>query len=153
METHNLDILKIHQFFSHTSFKLYSWTHMPHTFPTKWHLPFYWGSGISMRNSFSWSVSMWKVKAKINIHCISCFSKNRELVRNFIHPSSSQKRSQTLILRGSSGKESTCQCRRPKRHGFDSWVGMIPWRRAWQPTPVFLPGQSHEQRGVVGYSP
>ena len=36
---------------------------------------------------------------------------------------------------------------------FDSWVGMIPWRRKWQPTPVFLPGDSHGQRRWVGYSP
>ena len=36
---------------------------------------------------------------------------------------------------------------------FDSWVGKIPWRRAWQPTPVFLPGESHGQRSLVGYSP
>ena len=32
------------------------------------------------------------------------------------------------------------------------WVGMIPWRRAWQPTPVFLPGESHGQRSLMGYS-
>ena len=32
-----------------------------------------------------------------------------------------------------------------KRYGFDSWVRKIPWRRAWQPTPVFLPGESHGQ--------
>ena len=36
---------------------------------------------------------------------------------------------------------------------FDPWVGKIPWRRAWQPTPVFLPRESHEQRSLVGYSP
>ena len=90
---------------------------------------------------FSWSVSMWKLKAKIYIYIfIPYFSKNRQPVGNFIHPSSSQKRSQTLIFSGSSGKEPTCQCRRPKRYRFDSRVGMIPWRRAWQPTPVFLPG-------------
>ena len=35
---------------------------------------------------------------------------------------------------------------------FDPWVGKIPWRRKWQPTPVFLPGQTHEQRSLVGYS-
>ena len=34
-----------------------------------------------------------------------------------------------------------------------SWVGKIPWRRKWQPTPVFLPGESHGQRSLVGYSP
>ena len=33
------------------------------------------------------------------------------------------------------------------------WVGKTPWRRAWQRTPVFLPGESHEQRSLVGYSP
>ena len=49
-----------------------------------------------------------------------------------------------------SGKESACQCRRCKRHGFDLWVWKIPWRRAWQPTPVFLPGESHGQRNLAG---
>ena len=43
---------------------------------------------------------------------------------------------------GTSGKEPACQCRRHKRHRFDPWVGKIPWRRASQPTPVFLPGES-----------
>ena len=42
---------------------------------------------------------------------------------------------------GASGKESTCQYRRHKRYGFDPWVGEIPWGRAWQHTPVFLPGE------------
>ena len=40
-----------------------------------------------------------------------------------------------------------------RRPGFDSWVGKIPWRRKWQPTPVFLPGESHGQRSLAGYSP
>ena len=43
---------------------------------------------------------------------------------------------------GASGKEPACQCMRPKRQGFDPWVRKMPWRRAWQPTPVFLPGES-----------
>ena len=37
--------------------------------------------------------------------------------------------------------------------GFDPWVGKMPWRRNWQPTPVSLPGESHGQRSLVGYSP
>ena len=37
--------------------------------------------------------------------------------------------------------------------GFDSWVGKIPWRRAWQPTPVFLLENPHGQRNLAGYSP
>ena len=48
---------------------------------------------------------------------------------------------------GASGKESACQ-RRDVRD-----VGLIPWRRAWQRTLVFLPGESHGQRSLVGYSP
>ena len=36
---------------------------------------------------------------------------------------------------------------------FDAWVRKILWRRAWQPTPVFLPGKLHEQRSLTGYSP
>ena len=44
-------------------------------------------------------------------------------------------------------------CLQGRRPGFDPWVGKIPWRRKWQPTPVFLPGTSRGQRSLVGYSP
>jgi len=37
-------------------------------------------------------------------------------------------------------------------NGFNPWVRKIPWRMAWQPTPVFLPGESHGQRSLAGYS-
>ena len=40
-----------------------------------------------------------------------------------------------------------------RRHRFSLWVGEIPWRRAWLPTPVFLPEKSHGQRSLAGYSP
>ena len=53
---------------------------------------------------------------------------------------------------GASGKEPVCQCRRHKRCRFNSWVGKIPWERAWQPTLVFLPGESHGQGSLAGYS-
>ena len=39
-----------------------------------------------------------------------------------------------------------------KRHGLDPWVGKLPWKKAWQPAPVFLPGDSHGQRSLLGYS-
>ena len=48
-----------------------------------------------------------------------------------------------------SGKESACQCR---GHVFNPWVRKNPWRRKWQPTSVFLPGKSHRERRLVGYS-
>ena len=43
--------------------------------------------------------------------------------------------------------------KRSERCGFHLWVGKIPWRRAWQPTPVFLPGECHGQRSLAGYRP
>ena len=57
------------------------------------------------------------------------------------------------LLSGVSAKEPACHCRRPQRRRCDPWVRKIPWRRAWQLTPVFLPGESHGQRSLVGYSP
>ena len=54
---------------------------------------------------------------------------------------------------GASNEEPTCQCRRHKRHKFAPWVGKIPWSKAWQPTPVFLYGESQGQRSLVGYGP
>jgi len=42
---------------------------------------------------------------------------------------------------------------RGRTRQFDPWVGKIPWRKKWQPTPVFLPGESHGQRSLVGCSP
>jgi len=50
----------------------------------------------------------------------------------------------------SDSKESACNHRRP---GLNPWVGKIPWRRAWQPIPAFMPGEPHGQRSLVGYSP
>ena len=52
-----------------------------------------------------------------------------------------------------SGRESARQCRKRKRCGFNPWVGKIPWSRKLQPTPVFLPGQSHGRGSLMGYSP
>ena len=58
--------------------------------------------------------------------------------------------SSSNVPRCLSGKEPTCQCR---RCGFNPWIGKIPWKRKWQPTPVFLPGKSYGQRSLAGSSP
>ena len=58
-----------------------------------------------------------------------------------------------MVPGGASGEEPACQCGRLKRRGFHPWFWNIPWRRAWQPTPVVLPGESHGQRSLAGYSP
>ena len=54
---------------------------------------------------------------------------------------------------GASGKEPGCQCRRCKRCELDPWIRKIPWRRAQPPTRVFLPVESHGQRGLGYHSP
>ena len=69
---------------------------------------------------------------------------------NHVHVKSFKDMERTLRPWRPSGKESACQCRRRR---FDPWVGKIPWRRKWQPTPVFLPGESLAQRSLAGYSP
>ena len=69
-------------------------------------------------------------------------------LQTFTDPSASDFHTLRLT-RWLSDKESTCQCRRHKSSGLDSWVGKIPWRRKWQPTAALLPGKSH---GWIGYS-
>ena len=54
---------------------------------------------------------------------------------------------------GTDDKEPACQRRRRKRCGLDPWIRKIPCGRKWQPTPGFLPGESHGQRSLVSYSP
>ena len=54
------------------------------------------------------------------------------------------------LPQGLSSEDSACQCRRLR---FHPWVRKIPWRRQWQLTPVFLPGESHGERSLVGHSP
>ena len=54
------------------------------------------------------------------------------------------------LPRWSSDKESACQCR---KHGIYPWVGKIPYRNKWQPTPVVLPWKSNGQKSLAGYSP
>ena len=57
-----------------------------------------------------------------------------------------------MVFPGSArSKEPPCQCRRCKRQGFNTWIKKIPRRRAWQPTPVFLPTESHGWRSLADY--
>ena len=82
----------------------------------------------------------------------SPFPPLRDLPNPGIEPKSPELPADSLSG-SSSGKEPACQCRRHKRCGFDPWVGKIPWRRGWQPIPVFLSGKSHRQRSLEGYAP
>ena len=58
------------------------------------------------------------------------------------------------VLHSSDGKESARNAGDPALScGSDPWIRKIPWKRAWQPTPVFLPGEFHGQRSLAGYGP
>ena len=76
---------------------------------------------------------------------VCCYIKIRARADNFWNSSDSK----GFPCDPVGGKEPACQCR---RHGFNPWVGKISLRRKWQSTPVFLPGESHGQRILVGYS-
>ena len=68
-------------------------------------------------------------------------------------PNELQVYAQYRLPREHSGQKSSCPCRRCRRRGFDSWVGKIPWKRNWQPTPAFLLGEFQGMRSLVGCSP
>ena len=83
---------------------------------------------------------------KVGCHCLFCNY-------NYSILNSSDHRRPVASQGGASSKEYACQCRRCKRCGFNPWVRKIPWSRKQQLTPVLLPGKSHGQRSLVGYSP
>ena len=86
------------------------------------------------------------------VHVLSHFSgKTHIFVYPYTHTHThTHTHTQQSFPAGASSKEPARQCR---RCGFDPWVREIPWRRPWQPTPVFLPGESHGERSLAGYSP
>ena len=75
--------------------------------------------------------------------------------RNHARPRTASQRStcRYMICKWLSGKESACSAGDPGAVGSTSGSGRFPWRRAQQPTPVSLPGESHGQRSLAGYSP
>ena len=101
--------------------------------------------------------STWKMKEMTKLHVIAGSDDGSARHCNFIVVAGCKELKRMCIQKhfpgGTSGKEPTCQCRRCKRPGFNPWVGKIPWKRKWQPTPVFLPGESYGQRSLVGYNP
>ena len=82
---------------------------------------------------------------------IKTFSFNLKSILNYIHTHTHTHTHTCMSFPGGSDdKESACNGGEP---GFSPWAGKISWRRAWQPTLIFLPGESHEQRSLMGYSP
>ena len=82
---------------------------------------------------------------------LGIYPKTFELIG--FHPSIHPLHLMVVTNPGGSAEKNLLWCRRCRRPGFDPWVRKIPWRRARKPTPGFLPGESHGQRSLAGYSP
>ena len=117
------------------------WSRLP--FPSPGDLP---NSGIKPRSPAyaGRCFNLWATKGTNTIREVPT-SRNNHL------PKASLPTAITLGLWGwLSSKEFTCKCRRCR---FDPWVGKVPWRRKWQPTPIFLSGKCHVQKIPLAYSP
>ena len=106
--------------------------------------------------SFSIRCTQSPAKSQQSFHCLPCREKGG--LRESHWPQGAccleGKRGDlymTRLPRWLSGKEPAWECMRYKRCWFDPWVRKIPWRREWQPTLVFLPGEAHRQRCLAGY--
>ena len=100
-------------------------------------------------SSLSWLLLLQSAGSVVVRHGLSCPTACGIFQNQGSNPCPLHRQVNSLPL-GSDGKESTCRCRRPR---FVPWVGKILWRREWQTTPVFLPGEFHGWRSLVGYSP
>ena len=101
--------------------------------------------------------STWKMKEMTKLHVIAGSDDGAARHCNFNVVAGCKELKRMCIQKhfpgGTSGKEPTCQCRRHRRCEFNSWIGKIPWKRKWQPTPVFLPRKFHGQRSLASDSP
>ena len=106
--------------------------------------------GMASHSSIlAWRIPMDRGAWWVTVHGVT---KSRKRLSNFISVHQVRNFSNyTSLARGASGKEPACQCRRHKRCRFDPWVRKISWRRAWQSTPVFLPGETYGQRSLARY--
>ena len=105
--------------------------------------------GVGFLNFFSWA---WSLAIAFSAYVMSPLI-NSTQYHHFRHWSENASKNRLGFPGVSSSKDPACQCWRHKRHWFHPWVMKIPWRRAWQPSPIFLPGEFHGQRSLAGYSP
>ena len=154
--------------FSHQSMHFFSFFQEVLFMHIVFHLKNYWSIvDLQCCVSFSW-IAKWVSYKYTWIHSLLFFFKILPPYKSLQSIEASSLKDTWKVLEGTdhdlpcgtlgfpwwlSGKESTCQCRRHRRLEFDPWIRKLPWRRAWQPTPVLLPGISHGQRSLVGYSP
>ena len=88
----------------------------------------------------AWS---WNTYTSLLLSCLIKTKREREREREiWFEVTCSKDGASQVVLVVKKKKKPTCHCKRHKRHRLSSWIEKIPWRRAWQPTPVFLPGES-----------
>ena len=105
-----------------------------------------WEAPLEKEMATHSSILAWRIHGQRSLAGYSAWNHRRVRHDRVIETSLSH----TYITGSTSGKEPTCQCRRLQRLRFVPWVRKIPCRRAQQPTPVFLPGESHGQRSLEG---
>ena len=94
-----------------------------------------------------------QLRDRVCISCVSCIGR-RILYRWATREAHGIYVAQRGLLRWPGVKNPPANAGdRHKRHGFNPWVGKVPWKMEWQPTPVFLPGEFHGQKSLVRYSP
>ena len=126
------------------------------------HLPFLISFGFSSYPEYLYVGVLWGLFLCSFLLYICSFSWKYSLVKYHLYAGNSQfknlKSRLLFILRyswfsvGFPGDSRIKNLPANARHGFDPWVGKIPLKRKWQPTPVFLPGKSHGHRSLAGYS-
>ena len=107
-----------------------------------------------------WAEDKFVQRERCHLLCVGRYSASQDLwpllLLSHVAPGSTHIKGICCLMglpRWCKGEESAWQCRRYKRCKFHPWVGKIHWRRKWQPTPVFLPGELHGQRSLVGLQP
>ena len=102
---------------------------------------------LSLKKKKMFSSNGWKISNATFIHFLKC-------VCFLFHKVEWLDSKGLSFPGGTSGKEPICQCRKCRRPRFDPWIiRKIPWRREWQPTPVFLPEEYHGKRSLADCNP
>ena len=116
-----------------------------HTLPQTWG----WSPTIWFKEPFTWfsHTSVWKPLLSSYGPQVWSWPSSISVIYRLV-----KKITISGLPRWFSGKSILLPVREKRRCGFDPWVRKIPWRRKWQPTPVFLPGKSHGQWSLAGYS-
>ena len=108
-----------------------------------------WLDGIT--NAMSMNLGKLREKVRDREACMLLSLRSQRVLHDWA-TEQQQPATMTELPMWCSGKDAVCNAGDTRNCRFDPWVRKIPWRREWQPNPVFLPGKFHGQRSLVGYN-